>query len=207
MAPSDDIAIEVVEADALTFLADVLVLKYAQALHGVDADAVDASGLDPSRLPPPGGYRPVSDPKGIGADLLLFVGVVPLREFGYGEIRDFGHRALRSVAGERPDARSIALTLHGAGHGLDEIEAFDSELAGILDAIHDRDVPPALERVVIVEANPSRAARLKSRLQAQRPRRSRGIRTLTLAQWTAVATIATVVAAVIAVLTFVVDKL
>jgi hypothetical protein len=165
MTASDDIVIEVAEADALTFHADVLVLKYAQALYGVDAKAVEVTGLDSSKFPGTGGYRALTAPTGIAADMLLLVGVVALREFGYGEIRDFGRRALCSVASERPDTRSIVLTLHGAGYGLDEMEAFDSELAGILDAIQDRDVPRTLERVVIAEVSPGRAARMKGRLQ------------------------------------------
>lgn len=165
MISSDGIALEVVKADALIFGADVLVLKYAQALYGVDAKAVEVTGLHPSKFPGIGGYRTVSAPAGIAADMLLLVGVTPLREFGYGEIRDFGRRALSAVASEQPDARSIVLTLHGVGYGLDETEAFDSELAGILDAIHDRDLPHTLERVVIAEVSPGRASRMKGRLQ------------------------------------------
>src|SRR3954447_24753014 len=99
------IRIEVAEADALTLDADVLVLKYAQSLHGADAKAVAASGVSVESLPPPAGYRWISDPAGIRAGALLFVGVVPLRQFDYAAIRDFSQRALRSVASECPDAR------------------------------------------------------------------------------------------------------
>jgi hypothetical protein len=165
MIASDDIVIEVAEADALAFSADVLVLKHAQALYGVDAKAVEATGSDPSALPRIDGYRVVSAPAGIAADILLFIGVVPLHDFGYSEIRDFGRRALSTVASEAPDAHSIVLTLHGVGYGLDEIEAFDSELAGVLDAIRDGDVPRTLERVVIAEVAPGRATRMKARLR------------------------------------------
>jgi hypothetical protein len=142
----------------------VLVLKHAQQLFGADAKAVELAGLDRSKLPPPGNYQVVSRPSGIAAELLVFIGVNPLYDFGYADVRDFGHRALSTTASARPRTRTIALTIHGAGLGLDEIEAFDSEVAGILDAIHDRDVPHSLERVVFVEVYARRAERLKSRL-------------------------------------------
>ena len=119
-------------------------------IYGVDAKAVDAVGLDPSLLPGVGGYRPVRGSSGIAAGAMLLVGVVPLREFEYAEIRDFGRRALSAVASEMPEAKRVALTLHGAGYGLDEFEAFDSELAGVLDAIHDGDVPRTLDRISLV---------------------------------------------------------
>jgi hypothetical protein len=151
----------VVEADARSYPADVLVLKYAQALYGVDKKAAETVGLDESRLPDVGEYLRVDSPRGFAAKTLLFLGVVQLRTFGYGEIRDFGRRALALVASESPHARAITLTLHGAGYGLDETEAFDSELAGVLDAIREREVPPALERVVFVETSPGRADRMR----------------------------------------------
>jgi hypothetical protein len=141
------------------------VLKYAQALYGADAKAVEAMDLDASRLPPPGRYEAVWDPPGVAAGLVLFIGVAGLRDFGFADVRDFGRRALSAVASERPSARSVGLTIHGAGFGLDEQEAFDAELAGILDAIRDRDVPRGLQRIAVAEMSPGRAARLRSRLQ------------------------------------------
>ncbi len=105
------------------------------------------------------------EPEGISAGALVFIGVVELQRFEYREIRDFAHRALSTVARNVPEARHIALTLHGAGYGLDEIEAFDSELAGIFDAIHAGDVPRGLDRVTIVEMVPDRAARMADRLE------------------------------------------
>jgi hypothetical protein len=166
VAAPADITIEIVETDALSYDGDVLVLKYAQGLYGADAKAAAVAGIDEADLPKPGGYRVIASPSGVAASKLMFVGVAPLRQFGYAEIRDFARRALCSVASEQPDARVIVLTLHGAGYGLDEMEAFDSELAGILDATQERDVPRTLKRVVIAEVAPGRAARMAERLQA-----------------------------------------
>lgn len=95
------------------------------------------------------------------AKFVLFVGVVPLYEFGYREIREFARRCLTALAGEKPEIKSLALTMHGAGYGLDESEAFVSELAGLLDAISSKDYPPALESISIIERNPGRCERLQ----------------------------------------------
>jgi len=165
MTSGAGIRLEVVEADALAIEADALVLKYAQALYGADARAARVSGLNVSALPRPGGYHRVSAPAGIAARTLLMLGTVPLRQFDYAAIRDFGRRALGAIASEVPDARVIVMTIHGVGFGLDEVESFDSQLAGILDAIRKRDVPRPLERVIIAELSSGRAARMQERLR------------------------------------------
>jgi hypothetical protein len=99
----------------------------------------------------------------------LFVGVVDLRSFEYEAIREFSHRALASLAGPRSGAEHVAFTLHGAGYGLDESEAFRAELAGIVDAIESRDCPDALKRVTIVERNAGWARRLQGLLAEIQP--------------------------------------
>jgi hypothetical protein len=96
---------------------------------------------------------------------VLFVGVKPLRQFGYSDIREFGRKVLESLAGEAPQTAHLALTLHGAGYGLDENEAFESEVAGLMDAIVSGDFPPALIRISIVERNHGRACRLQQLLK------------------------------------------
>jgi hypothetical protein len=166
-----DIAVQVINDDALDVLCDVLVLKYAQAPYGVDSTAAQRLHLDltPASLPP-GGFRfkRVVDDR-IAADAVLFVGVVPLREFRYREIREFTAKALRSLAGEAPDVSHLALTLHGPGYGLDEQECFMSELAGVVDAIVSGDLPHKLQRISFVERNPGRAARLTELLGTELP--------------------------------------
>jgi hypothetical protein len=165
--------------DALTVDADVLALKHAQSLHGVDRAVVDrlAVGRADLRtsLPKPGGFRLFTSGGSIHAGAVLFIGVETIREFGYAGIRDFGKRVLSSLASAAPDARHVAATLHGPGYGLDESEAFKAEIAGLLDAVAADDVPASLERVTIVEQDPGRARRLTALLaqllpdQAVRP--------------------------------------
>ena len=131
--------IRIVEGDALDIVADVLVLKYAQALYGVDelaVDKLDAKGEGVRRRLPEARRRQTDRrPRASRCEKVLFVGVVKLRAFGYEEIREFAHRAMMSLADALPSTSHVALTLHGAGYGLDEAEAFRSELAGLLEAI------------------------------------------------------------------------
>jgi hypothetical protein len=160
--------IRVIEGSIAELRCDVIALKFAQEYYGADrlvASLLAEAGEDPDHLRPrPGGYRLLSGRGVVGAEKVLFVGVPPLREFGYKEIRGFARKVLTAVAGELPTARSIAATLHGPGYGLDEIEAFESEIAGFLDAISSADTPAKLEDLIVVERNPGRCARLQRAL-------------------------------------------
>jgi len=159
------VTISIVEGDALTVNADVLALKYAQEHCGVGelvATSLGSKGLDRARMQPrPGGFRLVPSNSAIAAKSVLFVGVVDLYEFGYREIRDFARRVLVALAGASPETRHVATTVHGAGYGLDEFEAFEAEVAGFLDAIGSGDIPKSLEAITIVERNPGRVTRLR----------------------------------------------
>ena len=165
--------IRIVEGDALDIAADVLVLKYAQALYGVDelaVDKLDAEGEGVRRrLPKPGGVKLIDAHGHLGAERVLFVGVVALRAFGYEEIREFARRAMMSLVEALPSASHVALTLHGAGYGLDETEAFRSELAGLLEAIETGHCPQRLSQVTFVERNPGRVRRLQRQLMQLLP--------------------------------------
>ena len=162
--------ISIVQADALAFGADVLVLKHAQALYGVDAQVVRR--LDDNRggvfaavpLPPIGAVSLVDSRGLLGARNLLFLGVEPLGQFGYAEIRAFARDSLKALAEKVPDAAHVAMTLHGVGFGLDETEAFRSQLAGLIEAWQSGEGPPGLRRVSILEHNARRGERLRSQL-------------------------------------------
>jgi hypothetical protein len=163
------VAINVREGSALVEPADVLILKHAQRLYGVDARAVEAAGLNAGLLPAEGDCSLFTSPSRLVPKNLLFVGVPPLRHFGYREIREFARRGLEYVARELPDARSITLTLHGANYGLDEIEAFEAELAGLLEVLGSDASPPALSTITFVERQPNRAERMRNSLAALVP--------------------------------------
>lgn len=162
--------ISILQGDALVVPADVLVLKYAQAPFGVDGQVIqrlNASGagvFPPVPVPRPGAVTLLESRGLVGASMVMLVGVVPLGEFGYEEIRSFASDALAALADAMPEAAEVALTLHGVGYGLDETEAFRAELAGIVEAFESGKHPKALRRVVIVEHEPRRVQRLQQQL-------------------------------------------
>lgn len=167
------ISIGVRHGDALMFKADVLALKYADSLYGVDSAvvrALAAAGVDvEDRLPKCSRFYITPTDGAIGCERVLFVGVGPLGGFRYKEIRAFGRKVLETLASETPYARHAALTIHGPGYGLDETEAFESELAGLLEAISSGDFPPLLDQLTVVEANPGRVKRLAAVLDRLLP--------------------------------------
>jgi len=60
------------------------------------------------------------------------------------------------------------MTVHGPGFGLDEREAFRSQIAGIMDALQ-KDASHAIREIVIVEIDPRRAQRLTTILHDALP--------------------------------------
>jgi hypothetical protein len=165
------ITVAVQEGDALEFRCDVLALKFAQSLYGVDLAVCERLEKLGQRvaLPKTNEVRLLPTRGLLGAKAVLFVGVVQLNRFDYKQIREFGRRVLASLTGGAPSVEHLALTIHGPGYGLDEIEAMMSELAGIVEAIVTHDFPPDLERISLVERNPGRAKRLQEALNEVLP--------------------------------------
>ena len=50
-----------------------------------------------------------------------------------------------SLAGAAPKTKTLGVTIHGPGYGLDESESFEAEIAGFLDALTSGDFPEDLE--------------------------------------------------------------
>jgi hypothetical protein len=161
---SGGIDVRVLQEDGLLYPAEVLVLKHAQALYGLDRRVVELTGIPQDRLPLPGHARVFRDVDGIGSRALVFVGTRFIAQFSYQDVRRFGYEALHAVAGAFPSSSEIALTLHGVGYGLDEMECFDAEIAGMVEAIERGHVSESLKTISILEADPKRADRLSARL-------------------------------------------
>jgi len=163
--------ISVASGDAFEFDADVLVLKYAQSLYGADRAAFGRlSGIGIKLdLPKPADFAFQKSLGSMNPRSVLFVGVKPLLEFAYPEIRDFSRNALTFLSQKAPHIRSLALTIHGPGYGLDEVEAFQSELAGVIEAVADGHFPSALESIAFVEFDTRRARRLTHSLKELLP--------------------------------------
>lgn len=161
--------IEVLSGDVTAIEGDVLALKYAQGRYGLDAHVatlLHEAGHPMSVMSPrPGGFRLLPEVKGVAAKRILFVGVEPLGDFRYQQIRAFARKVLLSLASEAPDTKRLVVTVHGPGYGLDEDEAFESQLAGFLDAIDSSDAPEQLDVITFVERVKVRADRLKRTLQ------------------------------------------
>lgn len=166
MTKQRTVKVRVEQGDVTTYPADLLVLKYAQGLHGVDA-IVHASLTMASvsvELPNENGHTLVSGSNAVKADKVLFVGVKPLYRFEYADIQEFARRAVLIATSEYPRIQHLAITLHGPGYGLDEIEAFDAEVAGLAEGVAQMR-NAALGQITFVELNVIRADVLRARLQ------------------------------------------
>lgn len=156
--------IRVVKGDVFTYSADLLVLKHARESYGIDEKIVRELRIGQGQLPEEGRHLLVDGRLPLAYDRILFLGVEPIERFSYQSVRGFSRRALALAAELRPPVRDIVLTLHGAGFGLDEIEAFESELGGIVEAIDAGDYPSGLTTVSIIELQPRRVERMNATL-------------------------------------------
>jgi hypothetical protein len=167
------IEIRVEVADIAKFRADVLALKYARELYGVDryiGKFLTEAGVPGETLTPLlDDYRFTGSNRAIAADSVLILGVKGLSEFRYQEIRRFARGVLVTLKRVAPDTQHVCMTLHGANFGLDEVEAFQSEIAGLLEAVQDGEFPPSLQRISVVEINLPRAERLDTILSELLP--------------------------------------
>ena len=159
------IEIRIEHEDIREVSCDVVVLKHARLFHGASqavAKAMTRSGVPLSELEP-GLFEHRLKPSGgvLGSTHSLFVGVQRLRDFGYPEMRGFARTALGILARELPATRHLALTIHGPGYGLDEVEGLVSLTRGVLDALEAGEFPEGLERVTFVEFNARRVERLR----------------------------------------------
>jgi hypothetical protein len=141
--------IDVENSDIVDFPCDVVVLKYAQAFFGADAEVARRLKKEQWRdiTPAPDDWVLLPTFGAIEAKQALFVGVVELYSFEYEQIRKFASRALELIAQKIPSAQRVAMTMHGIGYGLDEREAFLAQIAGLLDAFRAGKVPPFLGRL------------------------------------------------------------
>jgi hypothetical protein len=161
--------VSVQHGDVLDAACDVLVLKHAQGFYGADGVvanrlSVTQPGLMGLSLPPDK-YKLFPTEGTVSAEQVLFLGVVQLYRFDYGQIRSFARYALKILQKEQPHVGTVAMTMHGIGYGLDEQEAFLAQLAGIQDAFQAGTVPASLKKIVFVERNKGRATRLQEILK------------------------------------------
>ena len=171
--------IEVVEADALTFDAEMLIIKYSPRSGGLDAlvrsvlKKAGDSTLDDD-LPQVGEYRLIQAPKGFRVEWLLVVGAPDVRRLNYEEIRTLGFNMLSSLKSAGTPVKHVVTTAQGVNitRGLDEVEAFRSLLLGFADAVEADLAPAGLEKITIVEMMPYRSTLFRTALNTFLPRDS-----------------------------------
>ncbi|MEQ9364438.1 MAG: hypothetical protein RIF32_09355 [Leptospirales bacterium] len=168
MPPPPTITFTIEYRDLAACKADVVVLKYARRFRGkerVIRDALIGRGIPEEAITPGDGeYRLVETRSGIAAEVALFVGTVPIGLSHYRTIREFTVRSLAIVKEQLPATRHVAMTIHGAGRGLDETECARAQVRGIMLAIQLGTIPPELERITICEISRKRALRVQDRL-------------------------------------------
>ncbi len=159
------ITFSVQRGDVTTFDADVLALKYAQAFYGTD-DIVASLlkrrlGIPSEDLEPRvGKFQLIDTKKQFTTKQVLFVGVPPIDEFDYPQIRQFAADVLRILAIQAPYTEHLVMTIHGIGYGLDEVEAVQSQIAGYIDALRESKFPQSLASITIIDINEARVQRL-----------------------------------------------
>src|ERR1044072_1151643 len=157
--------------DVLRVHADVLGLKFSETPRGAEwavlkRFAEKAITVDLSKLVPCN-HVSVESKGCLGASDVIFVAVPPLRQLSYGDIRTWAFKTLEAL--KSSPVRTLAVTIHGPGFGLDMREAFLSELGGFIDAIKERRCPLTLAEIVVAEPDASKAERLAGYLREVLP--------------------------------------
>ncbi|KPA10878.1 hypothetical protein MHK_008925 [Candidatus Magnetomorum sp. HK-1] len=95
------IFVEVISDNAIDYDSNILVLKYAQILYGLDRSVVvifEEEGINiHEELPKTGKYLIKKTPNKITPPNVIFIGTQRLKYFGYKEIREFGRIAISSL--------------------------------------------------------------------------------------------------------------
>jgi len=159
---NDPLSIRLEHGDALLTEADAVAVQYPQRLYGLVERAVTlfAAAERPVLLPPKDGVRFLDGVAGIAAPRILLVGVAPVREYDYRDLRSFSHRALTYLAA-LPGVRHVALPAYGPpGYRLDDAKSFEVEIEGIVDAVRGGAVRGAVQTLTLVERDQNRAQRL-----------------------------------------------
>jgi len=171
-AQRPDLTLEVAVGDILQFGADVVAFKYAEMFRGADraaAKALEQAGVDIRQIQPgEGDVALIETRHALAAPRALFVGVPGLNRLRYSSIRLLAFTVLRTLRQRLPQTEHLAMTIHGPGFGLDEVEALLSQVAGFIEALQIGESPPALRRITIVDHRPGRVDLIREALTAHR---------------------------------------
>jgi hypothetical protein len=166
------ITLEMSHGDITKTEGDVIALKFSSSHNGAAASVAHRltthAGVRIEDISPPRGkYGLVASGGTLGAPQVMYVGTAQLRHFGYDAVRELGQSALRGLALYAPQTRHLLMTINGPGTSLDENEATLYQVRGYLDALDAGEVPPALQRITLVERDAGRLARIRSYIDEQ----------------------------------------
>lgn len=163
-----NVPVSVVKTDIASVAADVLLLKHAHGFHG--ADEVVALRLIQRGVCPEseltlaeGAFKLLTTGKALEAKHVLLLGTAALRNFTYPQMRHFARRAIEVLAGKPLHVETLALTVHGAGYGLDIEEALRSLLLGLQQGLAMHPLP-TLKQIQFIEHNARRFELLRQAL-------------------------------------------
>ena len=165
-----EIALHVATGDILTFDADVVAFKHAEEFFGADksaARALEHAGLNVRDFQPAEGDVALIDTHhALAAPRALFVGVPGPSRLRYSSIRRMAFLVLQTLRLRLPATEHVAMTIHGPGFGLDEVEALLSQVAGFVEALRSGEAPPSLRQITIIDRSPDRVEQICEALSA-----------------------------------------
>jgi hypothetical protein len=158
----------VVNDDITRVPSDVVLLKHAGGFFGADevianrlATAGRCSKEDLALLPK---THLIVDSTGvISSDHVVFLGTLPLFDFGYNEMREFAEHTIAILAQQDAAVNSLTTTVHGANYGLDAEESLLCLVTGF-EAGLDAHKELAIREISFVERDPRRASLLLTAL-------------------------------------------
>lgn len=146
--------IHIDQSDAIVAPVDVLVVKYAQQRFGLDktiAGRLSVVGADERTITPgPGSVVLVPSRGVVAAPVIAFVGTVDYAAFDYKDVYRLAQDAINAIQKQMPLAKSVGITAHGPGFGLDELESMRWMLNGIAST------SAKFTKITIFERDPKR---------------------------------------------------
>lgn len=167
MLGNSGFAIEILQVDALTVAADLLIGKDAFGAGGLDGKLRRMLKNETAQQESDY-YRLYQLRRGdISSPWVMVIKTVSIYALGYEEIRRLGYQMLAGLQETGIEVQHAVTTAHGinTGLGLDEVEALRSLLLGFADAVEAGKVPASLQKISIAEFTPHRYELFREALQ------------------------------------------
>ncbi|MBI4349580.1 MAG: toll/interleukin-1 receptor domain-containing protein [Elusimicrobia bacterium] len=152
--------------DITRFEADAVVVRHTSGAAGAVAEAL---GLDGDRLrkalPAVGSLHVFPGEGRIAAQSAAFFRTVPPSSIDLPEVKKFSGALLRGLRAAAPQAKHLAMTLHGVMFGLRVEDALRAQLEGWRGALSDGEYPGSLERITVVSGAPDEAREISTLLR------------------------------------------